>query len=74
MLRTPSLLLAIKIMDIAKSDEVKKRVHHYHPKQDESKMMFLALKSNIAFFVLISGLVRASVLLLSKWIEKAQHG
>lgn len=66
MFRTPSKALVKKIMDIAKSEEVAKRLHFYHPNPNESKLIFLALKTNIPFLVLISGLIRASVLLISK--------
>jgi len=65
-LRTPSIAIACKVMAIAKSDEVLSRLHHYQPQPSESKLIFWALKTRQPILVLISGLIRASVLVLSK--------
>jgi glycosyltransferase involved in cell wall biosynthesis len=65
MLKTPSREIIKRIFEIAKSGEVSKRLHHYQPNENESKLLYLALKTKIPVFVFLAGLIRASVLLLT---------
>lgn len=66
MIRSPSMALYKNITLISKSPEVIENLKFYSSGQGESRLISIALKTRTPFFVLISGLIRAYTLLLTK--------